>query len=195
MNNRTKKLLADKLEQLAKIKLIKDIQIKELCEACELERTTFYYHFCDKYELVSWIFEQMFLSESKSSSIINSEEMIKKMFLRMEQKKEFFANALQDSSQNNLRQYMLDFYIESEEKVLKEYLKINELDEDLDYTVKNYSYGCMGLTIEWLLDKCSYTPEKLAYHQYRLMPEILKEAYKNNEKEALQEKPAPLCFL
>lgn len=186
MSNRTKKLLANTLEQLAKTKLIKDIQVKELCETCEIERTTFYYHFCDKYELVSWIFEQMFLNSSRKATIINSEEMITDMAKQIEQKKDFFANALQDSSQNNLRQYMLDFYIKSEEKALKDYLNVDEIDEDLSYTIRSYSYGCMGLTIEWLMNRSVYTPEKFAYHQYRLMPDILKEAFIHQKEKTVQ---------
>ena len=54
--DRTKQLFADKIMQLAKNKPIKDIQIKELCVLCGVERTTFYYHFRDKYDLVAWIF-------------------------------------------------------------------------------------------------------------------------------------------
>ena len=48
MMDRTKQLFADKIMQLAKNKPIKDIQIKELCAHCSVERTTFYYHFRDK---------------------------------------------------------------------------------------------------------------------------------------------------
>lgn len=181
MSKRTKQMIAEKFQQMAQYRAIKDIQVKELCQECGIERTTFYYHFCDKYELISWIFEQMFFEESQQANIINSEEMIARMACRLHQKKHFFANALQDDSQNNLRQHMLDFYIQSEESTLKQYLNVNQLDEDLTYTIRAYSYGCMGLTIEWLLNKINLTPETFAYHQYRLMPQELKEAYRDNQ--------------
>lgn len=184
MGKRTKQMIAEKFQQMARHRAIKDIQVKELCRECGIERTTFYYHFYDKYELISWIFEQMFFEESQQADIINSEEMILRMAYRLQQKKDFFANALQDDSQNNLRQYMLDFYIQSEESILKQYLNVNQLDEDLTYTIRAYSYGCMGLTIEWLLNKINLTPETFAHHQYRLMPQILKEAYRNHSGDA-----------
>ncbi len=177
MADRTKKLLAQKIQELAKSKPIKDIQVKELCEACELERTTFYYHFRDKYDLICWIFEQNFETESRNTAVLNSEEMIFRMSCRLLKQKAFFANALDDSSQNNLRQYMLDFYISSEREILCRYLKVNKLDEETEYAICHYSYGCMGHTIAWLQGENRLSAEKFAYYQYKFMPDILKEAF------------------
>ena len=71
MMDRTKQLFADKIMQLAKNKPIKGIQIKELCVLCGVERTTFYYHFRDKYDLVAWIFKQNYIEEASRASGIN----------------------------------------------------------------------------------------------------------------------------
>ena len=161
--DRTKQLFADKIMQLAKNKPIKDIQIKELCVLCGVERTTFYYHFRDKYDLVAWIFKQNYIEEASRAETINDERMIREMFHRLSMQKEFFLNALQDSSQNNLREYMLAFYIEIEEKVLCEYYHTDSLNEELLYEVRNYSFGCMGQTIDWLLGKNNLSAEKMAY--------------------------------
>ena len=103
------------LEKMVQTKSMKDIQVKEMCKECEIERTTFYYHFCDKYDVIAWIFEKMFKEELKMAKVINNEEMIFNMANRIYKKKDFFSCVLQDDSQNNLRQYMLDFYIRSEE--------------------------------------------------------------------------------
>lgn len=175
--DRTKQLFADKIMQLAKNKPIKDIQIKELCVLCGVERTTFYYHFRDKYDLVAWIFKQNYIEEASRAETINDERMIREMFQRLSMQKEFFLNALQDSSQNNLREYMLAFYIGIEEKVLCEYYHTDSLNEELLYEVRNYSFGCMGQTIDWLLGKNNLSAEKMAHYQYKFMPEELKNAF------------------
>ncbi len=39
-------------------KPIDKIRITEICQSAEIERSTFYYHFKDKYELAAWIFFQ-----------------------------------------------------------------------------------------------------------------------------------------
>ena len=193
--DRTKQLFADKIMQLAKNKPIKDIQIKELCVLCGVERTTFYYHFRDKYDLVAWIFKQNYVEEARRAETINDERMIREMFHRLSMQKEFFLNALQDSSQNNLREYMLAFYIGIEEKVLCEYYHTDSLNEELLYEVRNYSFGCMGQTIDWLLGKNNLSAEKMAHYQYKFMPEELKNAFQEvcATSGVLQIKKQPHC--
>ena len=195
MMDRTKQLFADKIMQLAKNKPIKDIQIKELCVLCGVERTTFYYHFRDKYDLVAWIFKQNYIEEASRAETINDERMIREMFHRLSMQKEFFLNALQDSSQNNLREYMLAFYIGIEEKVLCEYYHTDSLNEELLYEVRNYSFGCMGQTIDWLLGKNNLSAEKMAHYQYKFMPEELKNAFQEVRATSgvLQTKKQPHC--
>ena len=195
MMDRTKQLFADKIMQLAKNKPIKDIQIKELCVLCGVERTTFYYHFRDKYDLVAWIFKQNYIEEASRAETINDERMIREMFRRLSMQKEFFLNALQDSSQNNLREYMLAFYIGIEEKVLCEYYHTDSLNEELLYEVRNYSFGCMGQTIDWLLGKNNLSAEKMAHYQYKFMPEELKNAFQEVRATSgvLQIKKQPHC--
>ena len=195
MMDRTKQLFADKIMQLAKNKPIEDIQIKELCVLCGVERTTFYYHFRDKYDLVAWIFKQNYIEEASRAETINDERMIREMFHRLSMQKEFFLNALQDSSQNNLREYMLAFYIGIEEKVLCEYYHTDSLNEELLYEVRNYSFGCMGQTIDWLLGKNNLSAEKMAHYQYKFMPEELKNAFQEVRATSgvLQIKKQPHC--
>ena len=182
IKNRTKQMFADKLQEMAKKKLIREIQVKDLCEACGVERTTFYYHFRDKYDLVAWIFIQYYTEESDLSSFPNDEKMICRMFYRMQEHRAFFLNALQDHSQNNLAQYMLDFYIDYERKAVCQYLNTDTLDEALEYEIRQYSFGCMGHTIEWLQGKNHYTPEQFAHYHYMVMPDIIKKAFAPNQK-------------
>lgn len=181
--NRTKQMFADKIQEIAKRKNIREIQIKDLCEACGVERTTFYYHFRDKYDLVAWIFAQYYSEEAGMAESPNDEKMICQMFCRMEKQRAFFLNALQDHSQNNLTQYILDFYIKYERDSICRFLQTDILNEEIEYTIRQYSFGCMGHTIEWLKGKNSLTPEKLAYYQYKFMPEILKKAAKAAEQQ------------
>ncbi len=58
MAERTKLWIADKMKELMKKKPLDKIRITEICQAAEIERSTFYYHFRDKYELVAWIIFQ-----------------------------------------------------------------------------------------------------------------------------------------
>ena len=183
MINRTKNMFADKIQELAGYKSIKEIQIKELCELCEVERSTFYYHFKDKYDLIAWIFQQYYIEEEKVAEHINDEEMIFRMLTRLYNHRHFFSEALRDSSQNNLREYMVEFYIAYERKVICSYLKRDVLDHETEYMIAQYSYGCMGNTIDWLLEKTNYSIREMAHFQYEYMPEILKKAFKRQNSD------------
>ena len=69
-----------------------------------------------------------------------------------------FANALSDRSQNSLE-------------------GVTTLDEETEYVIRQYSYGCLGTTIEWILGKNGLSVESMARYQYLCMPEILKRAW------------------
>ncbi|MDR0721176.1 MAG: TetR/AcrR family transcriptional regulator C-terminal domain-containing protein [Treponema sp.] len=56
----TRKVLADSLIELMKDKPFTKITIKELCEKADINRTTFYAHYHDQYELLKQIEEETF---------------------------------------------------------------------------------------------------------------------------------------
>lgn len=54
MNRRTKNDLENALKQLLKVRPLSKVTIKDLCEACNIYRVSFYYHFKDIYDLMEW---------------------------------------------------------------------------------------------------------------------------------------------
>ena len=58
MKDRTKLALAKALQELLNTKTLDEVRVSELCNRCNLQRQSFYYHFQDKYDLVAWIFMQ-----------------------------------------------------------------------------------------------------------------------------------------
>ncbi len=68
MAERTKIWIADTMRRLMAQKPIDKIRVTEICQAAEIERPTFYYHFKDKYDLVAWIFFQ----DAEGTNIIDT---------------------------------------------------------------------------------------------------------------------------
>ena len=56
----TKRALASSLKELMKTQPLTKISVGDICEKCGMNRKSFYYHFCDKYDLVNWIFDTEF---------------------------------------------------------------------------------------------------------------------------------------
>ena len=55
-SNITKNALADALKSLMREKNFDKISVLDICEKCNMNRKSFYYHFRDKYDLLNWIF-------------------------------------------------------------------------------------------------------------------------------------------
>ena len=60
----TKSALGGALKKLVTEKPFEKISIGEICDLCNMNRKSFYYHFHDKYELVIWIFENEFIEST-----------------------------------------------------------------------------------------------------------------------------------
>ena len=58
IHDNTKNSFAEAIKKLLLTKDLHQIRVKELCDMVGAKRPTFYYHFQDKYELISWIYEK-----------------------------------------------------------------------------------------------------------------------------------------
>ena len=60
-SNMTKKALASALKELMKTVPFSKISVGDICNMCEMNRKSFYYHFKDKYDLINWIYTSEFV--------------------------------------------------------------------------------------------------------------------------------------
>jgi len=56
MSTITKRALAQSLSELLSTRQLENITVKDITDKCGLSRNTFYYHFCDIYDLLEWMF-------------------------------------------------------------------------------------------------------------------------------------------
>ena len=66
-SNITKRALSQALKELIKTRPIEKISVGNICDACGLNRKSFYYHFQDKYDLINWIYCTEFLDTALSA--------------------------------------------------------------------------------------------------------------------------------
>lgn len=168
----TKMWIADKMKDLMKTKPIDKIRVTEICKAAEIERPTFYYHFTDKYDLVAWIFYH----SAYETDIISIESAAKSM---QQMKKDFifYKRAYEDSSQNALWRYMLEYFVERYTRQAKEMLKTDVLDTQTLYSIRLYCYGAISMTREWVLFDNTTSAEVVVEMMFNSMPEILRKIY------------------
>ena len=63
----TKRALAEALKQLMEELPFSKISVADICEQCDMNRKSFYYHFKDKYDLLNWILDTEFLGTTLKS--------------------------------------------------------------------------------------------------------------------------------
>ena len=168
----TKLWIADKMKDLMKKKPIDKIRITEICKSAEIERSTFYYHFKDKYDLVAWIFyhsaENMDVTDVGAAA--NHMRQMKNDIL-------FYKRAYEDTSQNALWQYMLEYFAEAYTDAAKRILGTSLLDTQLAYSIRLYCYGTVGMSREWILQDNVTSAETVVRMMFASMPKSLQEVF------------------
>jgi len=166
MKDMTKKLIAEKMRILIRKKPLEKIRIREICEAAEVDRSTFYYHFKDKYDLVTWIY----FHEIRDLNVLESSESVRGL-KGLKKDAALIRNSLTASAQNSLTEYMKEFYIGYYINLLKNKTGLSELDEGLVFSVRLFCYGAVDMMVEWILNSGAVTAEEYTRMVYRSMPE------------------------
>lgn len=174
--DRTKWMFAEELQKMLKEKSLSDIRVGKLCLRCGVDRQVFYYHFRDKYDLIAWIFTQDFVSSMKASGDIPGLFQLAKALTLIQEKKTLYRKALDDNSQNSLWKYIQEYDVQFYTDILLKRQKLDDLSCELQYAIRYHSYGCIGMTIEWLQNDCNISPEEFAKLLLDHMPENMKAA-------------------
>lgn len=103
-SNITKKALANSLKECLLTKSFEKITIEDICNKCEMNRKSFYYHFKDKYSLVEYIFN----SEFKSLHVYTKKDsnIFKELCIYLYDNKDFYTKILKYEGQNNFQDYL-----------------------------------------------------------------------------------------
>ena len=165
----TKKWIAENMREIMKYKSIDKIRVTEICKAADIERPTFYYHFKDKYDLVAW----MFYTEAYGTDIISIASAAAGMN-KMKQNILFYKRAYEDTSQNALWHYMLEYFVRRYTELVKEKLDTDNLDTQLAYSIRFYCIGSVGMTQEWVLNDNITSAETVAQMMFNSMLENLR---------------------
>lgn len=157
------------MREIMKHKPINKIRVTEICKAADIERPTFYYHFKDKYDLVAW----MFCTDAYGTDITSIASAAAGMN-KMKQEILFYKRAYEDSSQNALWRYMVEYFTKRSTDLAKEKLSSDTLDTQLSYSIRFYCMGAVGMTQEWVLMDNITSAETVVQMMFQSMPENLR---------------------
>lgn len=146
----TKRALANAMKELIEGQSFQKISVGDICERCQMNRKSFYYHFRDKYDLVNWIFDTEFIEAVHSSGAQTTLEAFAALCDYFYENRSFYRKALQIEGQNSFS----DHFRQLCQPVIAE--QIDELipDETATTFYVNFFADAILCAIErWLRDK------------------------------------------
>lgn len=172
MKELTKRWIADTVKkQMLKTPLNK-VRISQICAEAGIDRSTFYYYFRDKYDVVAWIF----YDSAFKTNILSKEEAAESL-LRVKKDQIFYKRAFEDTSQNPLWEYMLEYYCERYAEIARGRLQTADLDARTLFAIRLYSYGTIAMSREWLLADDPVSAEEEVERMHDSMPEPLRKIF------------------
>lgn len=176
---KTKKALFISLLELMKTKSFENIKISDICENALINRSTFYSHYNDKYELLVEMLNNqrnILLSElKKNDNIINTKEyfmeVLKIIINHVDQNRDVYMAILV----NNRNGILMDILLDTTNKDINDRLSFdNVISSSIipsDIISKFYFGAILNLGIEWLTNPDKYTKEELILYLDKMIPD------------------------
>ena len=176
---KTKKILFDSLLKLMKKMNFEKIKISDICEEALINRSTFYAHYEDKYELLMALFEEQkisLLKELEDNENINCSkeyfmELLNILINHIDDNREIYSAILSNNRNGILVDFLIDVIERDVRDKLADYDDIKNSKLPLDIIVKFYSGGLINIGISWLTHKEKYNREQLLSYINELIPD------------------------
>ena len=160
-SNITKRALAAALRELMEEMPFDKIQIAQICERCDMNRKSFYYHFKDKYDLVNWIFDTEFISFARESTKdLPSDdrwELIERACEHFYTNRAFYSRALMIKGQNSLSDHFREYLFPLIKRRIAQLLSDDAANE---FAINFFTDAILCAIERWLLDKQCMPPEE-----------------------------------
>jgi len=142
------------------------INVAQICDRCDMNRKSFYYHFKDKYDLVNWIFDMEFLSiltfenfDPKHVSFEDRWKIIDTLCETFYKNKIFYRKALKVRGQNSFSEH----FRECIQPILKKRMEsITGTASTNDFTLNFFSDACVCALERWLSEQDCMPPNEFS---------------------------------
>lgn len=184
---KTKNLIYNTLIELMKDKTFEEIKVSDICNKALINRSTFYSHYEDKYDLLVDFINSLkdeFVTElNKNSSNLNTKEyyieLIKIFLNHIEDRKEMYTSIMI----NNRNSIMMDILLDVVNNDLLKKMSNDEFKTSIPYDIiaKFYLGGVINIGVEWLKDNKKYTKDDIVKYISELIPDNLNKTKKGTK--------------
>ena len=154
----TKKTLANALKRLMCDLPFSKISISDICDLCDMNRKSFYYHFRDKYDLVNWIFDTEFVNHAES--IKDTQTVLKMLCGYLYSNREYYKRAFKIDGQNSLRSHFCELTRRYISHSIHADCDENTGNDLQSLQVRFYSDGFVCGIERWVIEEDCASPER-----------------------------------
>ena len=140
----TKTIMAKAFKELLLEVPFQKISVNDICEKCGMNRKSFYYHFCDKYDIANSVFDIEFPALSEDISADGSCSVFRDMSVYLYDNRAYYKKLFEIEGQNCFTDYL--------SHKIEEYLKINAFSND-SFRANFWADAVCCSYKEWILDK------------------------------------------
>ncbi len=117
-SNITKQAMATAFKELLQSQPFEKISVSDICDRCNMNRKSFYYHFRDKFDLANWIFDTEFMEvaiqndidvAADTENIENRWNELKVVCEYFYENRTFYYRLLQVDGQNSFPEHFRSF--------------------------------------------------------------------------------------
>lgn len=158
----TKNALGDALKLLCTQKPFAKISISDITSECGLNRQSFYYHFQDKYQLLSYVYyNDLFKNITRGVNFDNWYERLEGFLENMKKDKDFYSNTL-----NYNEKIFEEFLFKSMHKLFLRFFyhavaNTRKRSDKAKFFADFYSHGFCGMIIDWAAGGMEESPHNV----------------------------------
>lgn len=173
-SNITKRAFASALKELMESQPFSKVSVGSICDKCDMNRKSFYYHFKDKYDLVNWIFDTGFIAAASRKNYENRWNVLTDICKYFYDNHTFYRKVLSVSGQNSFSDHLREIMCPI---MRQRFSDIFPREGNWDFHVNILSDIFIIVFQDWLSVKNPMPPEELMA-QIKL---IVKYVYKRIE--------------
>lgn len=162
----TRMVLKDSLITLLKAKPISAITVKEICEEADINRSTFYSHYHDQFDLLEQIEEELiadlniYLNQYNFEQEEEALQMTEKLLAYVVSKYDICQTLLNENADQSFERRVMDV---TRTFLIKSWIASNEVEPDIsEYAGTFVISGSIYVIKHWLANDMDKSPKQMA---------------------------------
>src|SRR5699024_4345599 len=162
----TRMVLKDSLIDLLKIKPISGITVKEICQLADINRSTFYTHYNDQFDLLEQIEKELiddlntYLNQYNFEQEEEALQMTEKLLEYVVSKQEICQTLLNKNGDHSFERRVMDV---ARPFLIQNWMDNNEIDPGIsDYASTFLISGSIYVIKHWLANSMDKSPKQIA---------------------------------